>query len=590
MHIRPADFLFAIFSAFFCLAALAGMEQMFPDGVCMDSDLQNYTQILAAWLHPEAFSADPLCPAYASYPGVPNLFISLAQWLSYDGSAAYGIFRAGALAVFLHLVLFYALGRRLFRSAGLSALFSLCLSITFYWNFGTFWGATHSQAVPRVLYAGFFYPLWLLLGILAFRRTWLRPLLLLCIGLSVQVHTVSSMTCAAMFLTAFLVTPQNRSLAKSLGNTALCTAAFLLPALPLVFSHLGSMPNSLTAAELDMVNQCWALMAENDWTAPWSTLGQTLLHYSFPAAFLPLGLALWCVTLRLKNRLSPEGQALLRLLPGFFLGIAGMLAMCFLEMRFVGRADFGRVSLELFRGTRFLIPLTWMSCFLFLACFWEKLPSLARRSVPFLAAILIGCASQDAQWLAARHFAAEKMHAPFLDSAEAVRLTEQSENFRSALLELMRRSEKDDLVYTDTSELAVRYAAMRPLVPTYKDGWVVYYARDMRLIRPWLAEQQARTAARDASAARNADPENGGWSGFGRVGMPFDAAQAQISLKSARSWNADWLLLHNSPETKKALEGHICYENPDWLLAGQPHTSRYGQGHDLPVSGITGTK
>lgn len=564
MRIRPADCVFVFFAALFCLAALAGTELILPDGVCMDSDLQNYTQILASWLSPGAYTADPLYPTYALYPGVPNLFMSLAHWLSYDGSAAYGIFRAGALTVFLHLVCFYAVGRWLFRSASLSAVFSLCMSITFYWSFGTFWGATHSEAVPRVLYAGLFYPLWLFIGTIAFKRTWLRPVLLLAIGLSVQVHSLSAITCAAMFLMAFFLTPQSRTFGRSLGNIALCAAAFALPALPLVISHMGSMANRLSPEDLDTVNQCWALLGEKNWAAPWKSLAHALMRYTFPGVFLPLGLALWFFTRRMSWRLTLTGHYLLRLMPGFLIGIAGMLALCFVEMNFVGRMGYKYVSQDLFRGTRFLIPLCWLSCFLFLSCFWRRVPALARRAAPVILLCILGASSQDMQWLAARHYAAEALHMPALESPKAVRLAERARNYHDALLELERRSAKTDLVYTDTSELAVRYMAMRPLVPTYKDGWMAYYARDMKLLRPWLAEQQARTAARDRSSAKG---NGSGWSGFGRKGVYFDADQARVSVDSAAKWNASFMLLHNSPETMKVLEGRVLYANRDWILA-----------------------
>ena len=110
---------------------------------------------------------------------------------------------------------------------------------------------------------------------------------------------------------------------------------------------------------------------------------------------------------------------------------------------------------------------------------------------------------------------------------------------------------------------------MRHLVPTYKDGWMAYYARDMRLLRPWLAEQQARTAARDAARGRGGAPA-AVWSGFGRRGMPFDAEQARISLETAARWKASWLLLYNTPDTMKEMDGRVVYANSDWILAKAP--------------------
>ena len=80
MRIRPADCVFVLCAALFCLAALAGTKLILPDGVCMDSDLQNYTQILASWLSPGLTRGDPLYPTYALYPGIPNHFMSIPHW------------------------------------------------------------------------------------------------------------------------------------------------------------------------------------------------------------------------------------------------------------------------------------------------------------------------------------------------------------------------------------------------------------------------------------------------------------------------------------------------------------------------------
>lgn len=144
MSLRLADFIFLFLAALLCVAAYHGTWALSPSGVFMDSDLQNYTQIFAARLVPGDFAHDPLVRTYKAFPGEPSLLTLLARLLEWGDGAVAAIFRAGALGIWLHLATYYMLGRWLIKSPGLAALFSLGMSVTIYWAFGTFWG-------PRML-------------------------------------------------------------------------------------------------------------------------------------------------------------------------------------------------------------------------------------------------------------------------------------------------------------------------------------------------------------------------------------------------------------------------------------------------------
>jgi len=243
MRIRLPDILFFLLAGAFCLAAYYGVQELSPSGVCMDSDLQNYTQILARQLDPSAFEADPVASDFAFFPGVPNLLTILAGWLAMDSGAVAGIFRAGALTIWLYLAGFFLLGHWLFKSRGLAVMLTVLMSVTVYWGFGTFWGATHADPVPRVLYAGLCFPLWIWIGCEAVRKAWLRPCLLFLIGCSIGVHSVSAIACAAMFLMAFLLSPGKRTCSRNLLHTLLCALAFLAAALPLLKLLAGGTPH-----------------------------------------------------------------------------------------------------------------------------------------------------------------------------------------------------------------------------------------------------------------------------------------------------------------------------------------------------------
>ena len=126
---RLADLLLVLLAALFCWCALQGTLDLNPQGIGMDSDLQNYAQIMEAGECPAAFARDPVASFFPQDPGVPNLLTALAGLLPDGDNAATDMLRVGALGVFLHFLAYYILGRCLFRSPSLAALLSILMSI-----------------------------------------------------------------------------------------------------------------------------------------------------------------------------------------------------------------------------------------------------------------------------------------------------------------------------------------------------------------------------------------------------------------------------------------------------------------------------
>ncbi len=538
MSLRLADFIFLFLAALLCVAAYHGTWALSPSGVFMDSDLQNYTQIFAARLVPGDFAHDPLVRTYKAFPGEPSLLTLLARLLEWGDGAVAAIFRAGALGIWLHLATYYMLGRWLIKSPGLAALFSLGMSVTIYWAFGTFWGATHADPVPRIYYADLF-PFWLMLGCAALRRPGLRPLLLFAIGLSIIVHSVSALTCAAMFFAAFLLAPGGRSLTRHLGNSAVTAGAFLLSALPVLAVTMGHSVAS-DSTHYALFHEVWNMRAMADWSDPWGDLGRILYHYLVREPFLLFGLVCWIIA-RHAVGLSPRAQVLLSMFPGFLLGITGMLALCLVEMTLAAKLGYSHVSQELLRGTRFLIPLCWLSIVCALSLLWQRLPVVVRFAAPLGVVLLIGMVSQDKQVLAVRHSIAYALDLPALDSSHAAELMAAAGQYHQALQALHELTSPCDLVFTGVSDLAVRYVARRPLSPVAKDGWLLFYARDIELCQRWLREQRAfRT-----------DP-----------------------LSVVNIWRenpAQWLITPNRPEVRAALPpSSILFQNEGWVVAHKP--------------------
>ena len=65
---RLADLLLVLLAALFCWCALQGTLDRNPQGIGMDSDLQNYAQIMEAGECPAAFARDPVASFCTSLP------------------------------------------------------------------------------------------------------------------------------------------------------------------------------------------------------------------------------------------------------------------------------------------------------------------------------------------------------------------------------------------------------------------------------------------------------------------------------------------------------------------------------------------
>lgn len=150
---RLTDLAVILLAALFCWCALQGTLELNPQGIGMDSDLQNYAQIMEAAEYPAAFALDPVASYFPRDPGVPNLLTDLAGLFPGGDNAAVDMLRVGSLGVFLHFLAYYILGRCLFRSPSLAVLLSILMGIAVHWAFGTFWGSMRSDPVPRIFYA-----------------------------------------------------------------------------------------------------------------------------------------------------------------------------------------------------------------------------------------------------------------------------------------------------------------------------------------------------------------------------------------------------------------------------------------------------
>lgn len=544
---RPgiADILFACMSLLFSLAALKGTLQLSPLGAGIDTDLQNYAQILEAARYPAAFAADPIARLFVHDPGVPNLMTDLAGLFSSSANAAVAILKAGAIALWLHLLSWYALGRFLGIRASLAVLLSLACSITFYWAYGTYWGATQAEPIPRVFFNSCL-ALFLGLALPALKSYGIRLLLAALLGASVFVHSVSALMAGAMFLTSFLLLPCQKDGARfnfirHLFQTLGCTLLYLVPvACFLLWRVPVAQP---TGEDMALFEQVFALRYSNNWQDVWGSLFAVLAQYTYKIPLFPLGL-IALVLLFCKRHLLPRRmQELPKLLLVLVLGMAAGCIVCFLEMQLAASLGRQSMSQEMLRGTRFLAPLCLLSFACVICIVWRKLPGLAASCAVVAGTLALFSLSQDRQVMAARYHLASVCH---LDAEDgALREQERNRLEVDAMQAIVRLVPQNEIIFAPEDTMAVRYIARHPLHAVHKDGNAIYYSRNPAVARQWLHEQSRLAASPDSVIP---------------VWIETDAKWLLVR-KSGRFWTALNQDMTGFP---------VVYDNADWQLLRKP--------------------
>ena len=539
-----ADILFACMSLLFSLAALKGTLQLSPLGAGIDTDLQNYAQILEAVRYPAAFAVDPIARLFVHDPGVPNLLTDIAGLFSSSENAAVAILKAGSIAIWLQLLSWYGLGRFLWGRASLATLLSLACSITFYWAYGTYWGATQAEPVPRVFFNSCL-ALFIGLALPALQSYGTRLLLAALLGASIFVHSVSALMAGAMFLTSFLLLPcqgegSRFSLARHVLQTLGCALLYLVPVVCFLFWRVPVAQPS--GSDLALLEQVRALRFANNWQDVWGSLFAVLAQYTYKIPLLSVGVLL-LVFLHCKRDLLPRRvQALPKLLLALIAGVAAGCLACFVEMQLAFALGRQPMSQEMLRGTRFLIPLCLLSITCLVGIGWRKLPHLVAACAVVAGTLALFLLSQDRQVMAARYYLSSVCHLEVEDSA----LREQERNRLEveAMQVIDRLVPQSESIFAPDDTMAVRYIARHPLQAVHKDGNIIYYARDIAQARIWLREQKMLAARPDSIIS---------------VWLESDAKWLLVR-KTGRYWSA---LAQNQTFG-------VVFENADWQLLGRP--------------------
>lgn len=488
-----ADAVFILLIFLYALACWRGALEMSANGAILDSDLQTYAQAMAGEARPELFANDPALADRTPANSIPNLQRALASLLLQGDGYAAALLASGAIAIFVFYSGWYLFGRIVFRYPSLAAILSLAMGVTVWIGWGTFWGITHSDPVPRVFFAAIF-PFLLLLALAGAKRPSLRPLAMLACGLAMWAHGVSALNCGAMFFTAFLLLKSPRlSWGGHFANLALCLAAFFIPVLYFLWPSL-FQGRSFAADELALFQEFFSVR----WQSDYSDFGGRLLRFfslSNPP-FLILLAGAGCWLLIIKN-CKGNLKELCRMFPCFILALALVVCFCWAEGALapkLGRLPLGH---ELIRGLRFCVPLAWIMMTGLLAVYMPNI--VWRASLLAIAASLL-LYTTDRQYAAAQ-LAVTKytgISLPLSLSAEEER--SRAEETRKLAEMIKKRVPEGEAVFSDEDLMPVRYLALRPLAYSFKDGYIHYYNKDYPRAAQWLKIEKITRSSPDASA------------------------------------------------------------------------------------------
>lgn len=496
-----ADALIMVCFAFFAIAACKGVLAISAGGTELDSDLKSYIQGLVAANNVTEFVADPFLSQIDSTKYTANALCAFANLLCPEDPAR-GILLAGGYVVFLHFVSFYLLGRSLFARPSLALLLSLLSSgITVWIEWGTFWGGLQSDPVPRSLFAAL-WPFVLIAAIHGMDRQWPRPLVMLACGLGIYVNPVNSLACGAMFFAAFFFNrvPGDRGKGKKKFSSHLfCLGVSLLLFLFPVFYFLWPAFNSksLSPEEVAILRQVFDLRLQENF----GQFGARLLHLVTPSSeffLLPVlipGIFCWFVVARQAGRQKGKIPALTdnwrrlfaltRMYPFFLLGLCFVVFASLAEAALLPSDRFPQGH-ELVRCLRYLIPLSWIMIAAVIAMASVRLPAVVAWLAPAIAlGLILGCAS-DRQLMGVNYTLARLTGIETGLSRKADELAHQAMAKRKMIEKLALTVPKGELVYATSDGACVRYIAHLPVVPNFRDGFIIFYDRNIDLSRKWL--------------------------------------------------------------------------------------------------------
>lgn len=528
-----ADACFVILAALYALSVAFGIVPLSGRGADLDSDLACYAFAMAGEHQPENFHADPLLSEATPANSLWNLQQFTAEILTPGDQYAVGLLRAGALIIFVYLTGMYLLGRCLYGRPGPALILALLMSVTIWVGWGTFWGVTHSDPVPRTFFAAL-WPFMLMGALAALRHAAWRPAVMLVAGLGMWVHSLGALNTGAMLFLAFAFhRPQGWTWSRHISSLVVCLVVYFVPVLLFLWPSLGQK-QALGPAELEIFHELFSLRWAKDY-GHFSRRLALFLSLDKPVFWILLaGLGSWLVVLR-------HGSERLRrfatMYPAFVLALALVATFSWLESLLVPRVGRLPMAHEFVRGLRYLLPLAWIMIGGVLGILWPRFSGWLRTGFCALAVLLLLLCNGDRQNMAALYAIAEKTGLPLPYVARAKEDAARAQRHREALEALKDLTAPGDVVFSNSGDLGVRHIAQRGLFLTFKDGYHPYYNKNLDQARQWLANEKLRTQS--------------------------PTGYVDVWLNSGLPW-----LICDRPEDRDTLEkyGQVVWENPGWLI------------------------
>ena len=530
------DLVFFAAVLLFAFFAVRGSLVISAEGTIIDSDLATYAEGMAGAAHPELFALDPMLQRHTEANSIRNLERMLAEIFVQEDGFAPGLIQASGVILVFFFLSWYVFGRWLLGRRDFALLLLLAVSITVWVGFGTFWGITHSDPVPRVFHAAFF-PWMLMLAILGWDRALLRPLVMLLAGLGMWLHGVSALNCGAMFFVAFFFhRPKALSCSAHFLLCLISLLAFFAPVLIFLWPTL-TFGRIFTAHELAVFHDLFVLRWHEDYGNITGSL-LALITPNNPVAWLLYGGFVASIIVRFLP--YARAAVLARMLPFFVLALTCVVVFSLLESHYVqqhGRVPMGH---ELVRGVKFLIPLAWISIVTVFAFVLSRLPRAFASVFVLCAFLTVVLLTKDRQLLAAESAFTASTGITLPLTARAQKLQKSAEEAREAIEQIKKTVPAGEAVFClEDCMMAVRYMALRPLVYSFKDGFAHYYSKDVEQARDWL--------------------------GYARLTMEGREGIRKAFLQSQAPW-----YLCPKAEAPLTEEMHKVWENAAWSLWKRP--------------------
>jgi len=474
----------------------------FNNFLLSSSDSANISSFAAALDHPQLFVNDPLLKNLANFAFYNTIHIPLIRWLgqilgNYSSPFALLLFPL----TFLHLLGYYWLGRVIIKNRFWAVIFSLAALIPVQLNLGESWGLLR-DALPRFLFQSLL-PFLLTAVVRWGKEPKFWPWLMAATGLLVYTHPVSLPAWGLAVIFSLWVLSPEIPIKQKVLRLIFAAFLFLVVITPFTINYLstttfGSQGTANYNDILDIMRRRF-IPGFLDLNVGFKEFIKTVIISDWFMTLIWVIVFLGGIGIFLTKRKTEDKTPLI---------LAAWWAGIFLVGVLIPVVDHGLANLlkrmplevDLIRNLRYAIPLLLLSAFYLLSEFQliiakkNLLKSKLLVTAAFICLglfVLVGWILRndflrDPAFVQSAHcWVSGQLTCPFQDEEklnQQIELLDEIKTLTPAGARIM--------AFTDTSELMVRYYALRPLVYSYKDGGAFIYANRADLLVWWQQFQE----------------------------------------------------------------------------------------------------